>query len=107
VAGTSSSAVRGGLANLDMWARACLDPDSQVIMLLGEATFHQVHGGVATNNAKAPHELFAQEYVQIRRHHYERPRAEVLYFGELPDILKSSIKQSLSSLVAEPPQTFP
>ena len=25
----------GGLANLDMWARACLDPNGQVIMLLG------------------------------------------------------------------------
>jgi Methyltransferase domain/Glycosyl transferase family 2 len=86
----------GGLANLDMWARACVDPDSQVIMLLGEATFHQVHGGVATNNTNAPHELFAQEYSKIRGRPYERPRIEVLYFGGLPEILKSSIKQSLS-----------
>jgi hypothetical protein len=31
----------GGLANLDMWARACLDPNGQVIMLPGEATFRQ------------------------------------------------------------------
>jgi hypothetical protein len=86
----------GGLANLDMWARACLDLNSQVIMLLGEATFHQVHGGVATNNPKAPHELFAHEYAQIRGRPYERPRAEVLYFGELPEGLKTSIRQSLS-----------
>jgi hypothetical protein len=86
----------GGLANLDMWARACLDPDSQVIMLLGEATFHQVHGGIATNNTNAPHELFAQEYSKIRGRPYERPRTEVLYFGGLPESLKSSIKQSLS-----------
>jgi Methyltransferase domain len=88
----------GGLANLDMWARACLDPNGQVIMLLGEATFHQVHGGVATNNPEAPHELFAQEYVKIRGCHYERPRAEVLYFGTLPEVLKYSIKQSVSKV---------
>jgi hypothetical protein len=88
----------GGLANPDMWARACLDPTSQVIMLLGEATFHQVHGGVATNNPAAPHKLFAQEYSEIRGRSYERPRAEILYFGALPEILKSSVKQSLSEL---------
>ncbi len=41
----------GGLANLDMWKRACEDPAGKVFMLLGEATFHQVHGGVATNAA--------------------------------------------------------
>jgi Methyltransferase domain len=88
----------GGLANLDMWARACLDPSGQVIMLLGEATFHQVHGGVATNNPDAPHELFAEEYGKIRGRPYERPRTEVLYFGALPEILNSSIKQALSKL---------
>jgi predicted O-methyltransferase YrrM len=76
----------GGLANLDMWARACLDPNNQVIMLLGEATFHQVHGGVATNSTEAPHELFAQEYAQIRGHPYERPKTDVLYFGELLEV---------------------
>jgi hypothetical protein len=90
----------GGLANLDMWARACLDPNGQVIMLLGEATFHQVHGGVATNSPEAPHELFAQEYSQIRGRPYERPRTEVLYFGGLPEVLNSSVKQSLAKLVA-------
>jgi hypothetical protein len=65
---------------------------------LGEATFHQVHGGVATNNPEAPHEMFAQEYGKIRGRNYERPRTNVVYFGELPEILKSSIKQSLSAL---------
>jgi hypothetical protein len=88
----------GGLANLDMWARACLDPDGQVIMLLGEATFHQVHGGVATNNPDAPHELFAKEYSEIRGRPYERPKTEVLYFGAVPEVLKSSINWSPSKL---------
>jgi hypothetical protein len=69
-------------------------------MLLGEATFHQVHGGVATNSPEAPHELFAQEYSQIRGRPYERPRTEVLYFGGLPEVLNSSVKQSLAKLVA-------
>ena len=42
----------GGLANPDMWARACADTSGRVILLLGEATFHQFHGGIATSATK-------------------------------------------------------
>ena len=37
----------GGFANLDTYVSACSLPDSQLITLLGEGTFHQVHGGIA------------------------------------------------------------
>jgi glycosyltransferase involved in cell wall biosynthesis len=85
----------GGLANLDTWLRACSDPEAEVIMLLGEATFHQFHGGVSTNNSDAPQEIFHEEYVQIRGRAYERPTKRSLYFGELPDSIRSSLKHSL------------
>jgi hypothetical protein len=39
----------GGLLNLDTFRRAVETPDAQVVFLLGEATFHQVHRGIATN----------------------------------------------------------
>ena len=39
----------GGLVNLDFYRRACDLPDTTLITLLGEATFHQVHGGIMTN----------------------------------------------------------
>jgi glucose-1-phosphate cytidylyltransferase len=39
----------GGLVNLDTWSRAISLPNANPILLLGEATFHQIHGGVATN----------------------------------------------------------
>lgn len=57
----------GGLVNLDFFNRALLDPTVDPVMLLGEATFHQVHGGVATNVAMADHPWhgFAAEYEQI------------------------------------------
>lgn len=38
----------GGLANLDIFNRAMGDRELEPVMLLGEATFHQQHGGVAT-----------------------------------------------------------
>lgn len=75
----------GGLANLDMWSRVCADTDGELIMLLGEATFHQVHGGIATNSLDPPQQLFHDEYVRIRGHPYARPARRPLYVGRLPD----------------------
>lgn len=40
----------GGLVNQDMFARACSLSDTEVIVLLGEGTFHQLHGGISTND---------------------------------------------------------
>ena len=39
----------GGYVNLDTLSRAVALPGVTVVTLLGEGTFHQVHGGVATN----------------------------------------------------------
>lgn len=40
----------GGIVNLDFFNRAnMLDDGTSSVMLLGEATFHQFHGGTATN----------------------------------------------------------
>ena len=42
----------GGLVNLDTYERACALPQRELLMLLSEGTFHQVHGGAATNSLK-------------------------------------------------------
>ena len=85
----------GGLANLDIWSRICADETGELIMLLGEATFHQVHGGIATNSLNPPHQSFHEEYVRIRGRPYARPTRRTLYFGSLPDQTKSSLKRSI------------
>ena len=48
-----------------MWTRACELDDTELILLLGEATFHQIHGGVATNALESPWRKFHDEYVKI------------------------------------------
>lgn len=73
----------GGLVNLDTWARACADPAGQVVLLLGEATFHQVHGGVATNATVSKWSAFHEEYVAIRGHDYVRPNGRPLVLGRV------------------------
>lgn len=79
----------GGLVNLDFLNRARLDPTVDPVMLLGEATFHQVHGGVATNSAQDPDAVhpfgaFAAEYEQIHGHPYETVERRPHYLGTIP-----------------------
>ena len=87
----------GGLVNLDTWARVCADPTGELIMLLGEATFHQVHGGIATN-LNSPFDLFHEEYRRLRGRPYERPTRQPLYFGTLPETMRTSLRFSLERL---------
>jgi glycosyltransferase involved in cell wall biosynthesis len=86
----------GGLVNLDTYARACSLPESQLILLLGEGTFHQVHGGVATNALSHPFERFHEEYVQIRGKPYAAPNVVPLYLGAVNRRVIPSIARSVS-----------
>ena len=81
----------GGLVNLDTWSRVCADPEAEVIMLLGEATFHQVHGGVATNALNPPQAMFHEEYVRLRGRPFEWPSRKPLFFGALTETMRSDL----------------
>jgi len=89
----------GGLANLDIWARVCADPAARVIMLMGEATFHQVHGGIATNSRQSPWDQFHAEYVAIRGKRYECPRIDPLFIGRPHAAAQPTLKSSLTTLI--------
>ena len=73
----------GGLVNLDTWLRACHLPNSIPILLMGEATFHQIHGGIATNCADQVKTFiqFNQEYRSIRGDDWQWPNIPVTYYG--------------------------
>ncbi|WP_158806738.1 glycosyltransferase family A protein [Beijerinckia sp. L45] len=87
----------GGLANLDTFARAVQLPRSLVVTLLGEGTFHQVHGGVATNAIKSINHLFFQEYEQLRGTPYAGPSYQSLYLGNVPTPVLASVATSAQS----------
>jgi glycosyltransferase involved in cell wall biosynthesis len=76
----------GGLANLDFFNRALEEDRLEPVMLLGEATFHQYHGGVATNVPwpEHPFQRFADEYERIRGRPYEKVRRRPHYLGHRP-----------------------
>lgn len=86
----------GGLVNLDTWYRACTAPEAVPILLLGEGTFHQVHGGVATN-ATDKWPLFHAEYRRLRGHDYRKPEIRPRLFGQFPPEAEHSIAVSVGA----------
>jgi len=75
----------GGLVNPDFLKRAC-DELGPPVLLLGEATFHQFHGGVATNVPRAVRPVLpmAEEYLALRGLEFAPPTDEPLLVGCLP-----------------------
>lgn len=75
----------GGLVNLDFFVRALSAASLEYAMLLGEATFHQFHGGVASNAPAERHPWaeFHQEYMQIRGRQFQRVFRRPYHLGVL------------------------
>jgi glycosyltransferase involved in cell wall biosynthesis len=80
----------GGLVNLDFFNRVSQDRTLTPIMLLGEATFHQFHGGVATNVAIEDHPWarFAAEYQEIYGNAFSFQYRAPMYFGSVHEFAK-------------------
>ena len=75
----------GGAVNLDMLIRACADLDRPIVSLLGEGSFHQIHGGVSTNVSGKDHpwEAIHEEYRRIRGKDLAPPFYEAAQIGRL------------------------
>ena len=76
----------GGLVSVDFLRRAIELRDLQPVMLLGEGTFHQFHGGIATNAPPEKHPLkqFHAEYENIVGQRFAGfPPNEPVYFGQI------------------------
>jgi hypothetical protein len=72
----------GGMVNPDTLTRALALPDTQLIRIVGEATFHQIHGGLSTSSIAAALDLVkagSQAYLRRRG----RPPAAVREVGWL------------------------
>ena len=86
----------GGLANLAMWKLLCDDPNNEVILLWGEGTFHQVHGGIATNSTKSRWHEFHEEYRQIYGCDYTIPDRQPEFMGSRRDVKPANIQLPLT-----------
>lgn len=91
----------GGLVNPDIFKRAVTLPDSQTIMLLGEGTFHQVHGGIAANNPNPPKDKWRAEYEAIRGEPFVAAQPKMLLLGTLPVFTVNMLDASIRALKAQ------
>ena len=78
----------GGVVNLDLYKRACEYPGVTHVVLQGEGTFHQFHGGVTTggDDAEARDRFIAairKQYEEIRGQNFTSPATNPVYLGEL------------------------
>jgi glycosyltransferase involved in cell wall biosynthesis len=98
----------GGYINLDTLGRAMELPDSELVVLLGEATFHQLHGGIATNqsyrNLAQSLGKWEEQYQAIRQRPWRAPSSRNrTYIGTLPQ----SVLPHLARAIVEPVRGLP
>ena len=78
----------GGFLAPDLYRRAATYPGTTVIQLLGEAVFHQVHGGTTTNTSPADRqaklEQFQRQYRELRGEDFTVAPGRAYSFGHLP-----------------------
>jgi glycosyltransferase involved in cell wall biosynthesis len=87
----------GGLVNLDTWKRACELPQTIPTLLLGEATFHQVHGGIATNGSLEKVQEFYNEYFSLYNKEFEVPNSAIKFVGTF---VTPAIQRELAEIFA-------
>lgn len=98
----------GGFVNLDLIIRAFELPQARLVVMLGEGTFHQLHGGIATN---ASHDKIADK-VALWRAQYEQLRGKEwlpwsppnrVFLGELPRPALRHFARSIMQSSGNPP----
>ena len=84
----------GGLVNHDLYRRACSLRDAELVVLLGEGTFHQFHGGAATSRRFDWDEMQA-DYESHRGERYRPPTNDPLYVGRVPSTALGHLAESV------------
>ncbi len=78
----------GGYANLDLWERLGSQPDVTTVTILGEGSFHQVHGGTTTNDGahddrRSKIFAYGEHYEELRGRLLRGPTKPMHYVGSL------------------------
>jgi glycosyltransferase involved in cell wall biosynthesis len=94
----------GGLVNHDLYRRACHLDDVELIVLLGEGTFHQFHGGAATTRRFSWDEMHS-EYQAISGVPHRPPTNAPLHVGPvhsaLLPLIERSARQAMNRLATQ------
>jgi cephalosporin hydroxylase len=78
----------GGFANLEFYERMASDPKVTVVSMLGEGSFHQVHGGVTTNQPDPDERRarvfgYGEHYAETKGRHFRGHGKPIHYIGRI------------------------
>jgi cephalosporin hydroxylase len=82
------SVAGGGYANLELYERLGSSADTTVVSIIGEGSFHQVHGGTTTNQVDPEVRRsrvfgYGQEYAALRGRPFAGPGKPIHYVGRI------------------------
>lgn len=98
----------GGALNLYIWYRLAHFPGLNCVVLPGEGSFHQVHGGVTTTSDedyRANADAFLDQLNAILGEPFKSPDVPVTYLGKLPQELNPFLVYSMERFKRKPPNT--
>ena len=87
----------GGSVNLYLYRRIALLPESQLVVLPGEGSFHQFHGGITTRADPELDSVLAEHRAQLAKilgQPFEAPKREPILFGAVTSWALPMLKQS-------------
>jgi cephalosporin hydroxylase len=75
----------GGFANLDFFERLTGSPGITLVTMLGEGSFHQVHGGTTTNETRPVALIrgYEEHYEKLRGRRFRVPGQRAYYVGSI------------------------
>lgn len=82
------SVAGGGYANLELYERLGASPDITLATILGEGSFHQLHGGTTTNQVDPAERRarvfgYSQEYATLRGRPFRGPGKPLHFVGRI------------------------
>ncbi len=91
----------GEYANLDFYERMTSAPDVALVSLLGEGSFHQIHGGTTTNEddveaRTSQLEAYRENYARLRGRFLRGPGKPIHYVGRFSDRSRRTRARRLS-----------
>lgn len=79
----------GGCLMPDLFKELCEMDDASIVQVMGEASFHQVHGGISTSSTredqKAQWAVYTQQYEQIRGKPFVISKKPQQFVGHMPN----------------------
>jgi len=79
----------GGILIPDLYLQLCRMEDAELVQLMGEASFHQLHGGTTTNVTrevqKEKWQAYLRQYELVRGEPFVVSKKPIKYYGHLPN----------------------